>query len=1268
MKKNIIITLLSLFILLSESFATTYYLDPVNGSMSNSGTSESPWKDLKLVLLFKTFNDGDSLMLRSGFHGFNFGISGYHDAPVVIKADEGHTPYMLKINILGSNWVLDGILFTPEWNRGYEIPGNFENGTLLSYDQYSHNNIVKNCEFRSATDTRDWSVQNWRDSVWSGIKDYGKDNISEDNHLKNVAYALTAMVQSERAIFRRNFVEIYSGDGIRNAGANYTVIEYNKVCNAVELDDDPFVGNHEDGIQSWGDTQGLIVRGNYIYSDTSIDTIPFIGPIQGIVIFDGSTTNALFENNVVVTEHWHGITVLGSYNSKYINNTILPLPNVSATQGPPWLRVDKKKDGTSSSGNIIRNNLATDLVIEAGSSVLDHNVISINANLFLNDYSNWDFTPKPGYSINGVKIIDAGSATDAPDRDIAGVVRPQGSGFDIGAYEYTDSSGTPLHTFYVDPINGSMQNNGSSENPWATLKEVMESKTFVNGDIILLRSGYHGNNILLSNVQSEAVTIKAEEGEAPVLLSMNIGTSNWIIDGLNFSPMNTGDTGTPGDFDNGKLLQLGTESSNNIIKNCNFYSTLDASSWTLQNWRDSVWSGVLDYGQHNVISNNTFTNIAYAVETNPSAAYTLVEKNLINHFSGDGIRIGSSDNCTVEYNTIMNQVELDADAIVGNHEDGIQAWNYSDGVDNLIIRGNYILNYEDVNQPFKGILQGIGLFDGFYNNLLIENNVVIVEHWHGISVYGAKNSKIINNTVLSNPGGSSVAGPPWIMINNHKDGTPSFGNIVRNNLSTGINVKDGSSIVDHNVITTSAINFVNDYNNFDFTPKPGYVDGADVAIIDAGSADDAPIIDILRVKRPQGNAFDIGAYELVQSSPIQSTAIPKLKDEFYTIWNVTPTHSPMDGVTGLSKGEVEAFEDFGILIRFKDTHVDANNGDRYQAENQLAFEAGTMYSIRVTANIKTQTYSAEVTPVGGSPIAIAIDYKFRGNGTKDEFNYFAMAINELEQWGGVPGSRLNPSFLEDNYELNFVENNIIEPQTETFTASFDIVPTAQRLNSAVSLLQGKAIMDGWGLLSAIVRLNDQNKFDVRDGSVYKADADLAYVVGTKYSVIMDVNVPAQTYTVSIMPEGGSEVVVATDYAFRVVADTITTFAQLTIVGGIWGGTIGEVQVTNFEITTTDISELKPLPRNFALEQNYPNPFNPSTIISFALPKTTSVKVIIYNVLGQKVAELINQEMKAGRYQVEFNTSSVNGSIASGLYFYSIIADNFKATKKMLLLK
>lgn len=94
-----------------------------------------------------------------------------------------------------------------------------------------------------------------------------------------------------------------------------------------------------------------------------------------------------------------------------------------------------------------------------------------------------------------------------------------------------------------------------------------------------------------------------------------------------------------------------------------------------------------------------------------------------------------------------------------------------------------------------------------------------------------------------------------------------------------------------------------------------------------------------------------------------------------------------------------------------------------------------------------------------------------------------------------------------------------------------------------------------------------------------------------------------------------------------------------------------------------------LPMTFAMAQNYPNPFNPTTEISFSLPTNQYVELDIFNVLGQKVRSLVNQDMAAGEHTVMWDGRNSGGAtVSSGVYFYRIAAGDFTDTKKMMMLK
>lgn len=97
---------------------------------------------------------------------------------------------------------------------------------------------------------------------------------------------------------------------------------------------------------------------------------------------------------------------------------------------------------------------------------------------------------------------------------------------------------------------------------------------------------------------------------------------------------------------------------------------------------------------------------------------------------------------------------------------------------------------------------------------------------------------------------------------------------------------------------------------------------------------------------------------------------------------------------------------------------------------------------------------------------------------------------------------------------------------------------------------------------------------------------------------------------------------------------------------------------------TDLNVDEPTVADFSLYQNYPNPFNPSTKISFEIPAISKVQLSVYNLLGEKVVELLNQEIAAGKHSIDFNAKE----LTSGIYFYEIRTKSFFNVKKMVLVK
>ncbi len=114
-----------------------------------------------------------------------------------------------------------------------------------------------------------------------------------------------------------------------------------------------------------------------------------------------------------------------------------------------------------------------------------------------------------------------------------------------------------------------------------------------------------------------------------------------------------------------------------------------------------------------------------------------------------------------------------------------------------------------------------------------------------------------------------------------------------------------------------------------------------------------------------------------------------------------------------------------------------------------------------------------------------------------------------------------------------------------------------------------------------------------------------------------------------------------------------------------------MKVTGTWQALTSVDELRTLPVGFELSQNYPNPFNPSTTLQYSIPVRSTVRLSVYSVLGQKIAEVVNETKDAGQYEHSFHAAQ----LSSGIYFYRMEAVSEQepgkvavATKKMVLLR
>lgn len=431
--------------------------------------------------------------------------------------------------------------------------------------------------------------------------------------------------------------------------------------------------------------------------------------------------------------------------------------------------------------------------------------------------------------------------------------------------------------FYIDPMEGDPNGDGSRERPWQTLENVIERGLIQTrdwtrlphkpdtplqivhshgpirgGDTIWLREGYHGRISIIGAYNKTPITIAAMPGESPEVSSVLVrAVENWIFRGLAISPSHAPE------YKKGPLVRIEDHQSrgpsrNITIEECDIYSVSDASAWQPEDWVEKASNGIQVEGDDVIIRNNRLRNVRFGISV--TGKRCRVSSNLVDGFSGDGMR-GLGDFGVYEYNVIKNAYAVD-----NNHDDGFQSWSVGDNgvgsgvVKGVVLRGNMVLNHEDPKHPFRSNLQGIGCFDGMYENWVIENNVIITDHWHGITLAGAQNTRIVNNTVIDLATGRP--GPPWIRIAPHKDGRPSLRNVIRNNLVSTVHLpEDPTNTKDHNMPADLPGRFFLDVNNFNLHLKKG------APAIDKGSHKEAPEKDLDGVLRPQGNGIDIGAYE-----------------------------------------------------------------------------------------------------------------------------------------------------------------------------------------------------------------------------------------------------------------------------------------------------------------------------------------------------------------------------------------------------------------------
>ena len=436
-----IVAIIFVFVLANLSHATVFYVDPKKGDMSGDGLAERPWKTVQEVFEGKLIQTrdksgqlknpdapvkaGDTILLRSGYHGEIYCRGAYNDDYITIAAEAGHQPKVRRVFFgAAGKWIIRGLTvcpeFAPEVKRDRLI-------YVVDWGGPSADFVIEDNTCFSTPDGSSWTAEQWNEGVCYGISVIGERISIRNNTLRYVNHGIT--MSGDKITVEGNSIEHVGGDGI--------------VCSA---DNAPMIGNtikyfykinsnHDDGIQFHRGRDKLTpirnvrVIGNTVIAWDNAVQNPLIGSPQGICNFDIPALNWRIENNLVLVRHHHGITIGGCQGGVIVNNLAY---NPYGGRFFAGIALGTTHGKTTTENTIVRNNLVDSQIGLAGSTnTADHNIIVKDPGQYFRDIDNYDVRHKIGSP-----AIDAGSADSAPETDINGIKRPQGTGIDIGPYEY----------------------------------------------------------------------------------------------------------------------------------------------------------------------------------------------------------------------------------------------------------------------------------------------------------------------------------------------------------------------------------------------------------------------------------------------------------------------------------------------------------------------------------------------------------------------------------------------------------------------------------------------------------------------------------------------------------------------------------------------------------------------------------------------------------------------------------------------------------------
>lgn len=426
----------------------------------------------------------------------------------------------------------------------------------------------------------------------------------------------------------------------------------------------------------------------------------------------------------------------------------------------------------------------------------------------------------------------------------------------------------------------------------------------------------------------------------------------------------------------------------------------------------------------------------------------------------------------------------------------------------------------------------------------------------------------------------------------------------------------------------------------------------------------SPDIDFRSVYFPSNSTgYAVGGYEFGSSGVIYKTtdAGETWVQQGIVNKDLNSVHF-WDNNTGYTVGED------GIILKTTNgssvwnTQVSSTTNDLnsvYFTRSNLGFTAGTSGSVQKTLNGgifgPPFAISGRVTFPNGQPVTkgivkalrydpalnavIVIDTaRIQPNGdfiirnvTQDSMDI--MAYPDDEEFDALPPEFVPTYYAgSNNGTISWSQSNTMYVNNNVFNVNFKIFPVTGN--------------GGSGFISGGVFVAPPNVTGLQDAIVYAMS-------GNEFKGF-SVSRSGGPYDVNNLAQGN----------YRMICDRFGYWQnEKNIVLGSFNP-----DTVNFYMTGINVIGIEPvagvIPKSFGVSQNYPNPFNPVTKINFDVPKNSPVKISVFDMLGREIEVIVNTQLTAGRYNVEWN--AVNYS--SGIYFYRISASDFTETRKMILVK